>query len=79
MRQAPLYASNIEITEEKDAVALTADIIAVLNELALSKKDRQKVESAIHCLQKVQGGHHGQPDEIDSNIIAILKTADALV
>ncbi|MCJ7545711.1 MAG: hypothetical protein MUP30_02615, partial [Deltaproteobacteria bacterium] len=75
----PSYESNIEITVEKDAAALTADIITALNALSVSKKDRAMVQDAIKWLQQVQHGHHGNKEELDQDIHAILKAVDAVV
>ncbi len=78
----PPYESNIEITVEKDAAALTADIITALNALSVSKKDRAMVQDAIKWLQQVQHGqhgHHGNKEDLDQDIHAILKAVDALV
>jgi hypothetical protein len=75
----PAYESNIEITVEKDAAALIADIITALNALSVSKKDRAMVQDAIKWLQEVQQGHHGNKEELDQDIHAILKAVDAVV
>ncbi len=75
----PHYESNIEITVTKDAAALTADIITALNALSVSKKDRAMVQDVVKWLQQVQHGHHGNKEESDQDIHAILKAVDALV
>ena len=75
----PAYESNVEITVEKDAAALTADIIDALNSLTVSKKDRLKVQYAIQCLQDVRHGHHGKKEGFEDDIRDILKAVDALV
>ena len=75
----PSYESNIEITVEKDAAALITDIIDALNSLAVSKKDRPKVEYAIQQLQDVRHGHHGKKEKCEDDIRDILKAVDALV
>jgi hypothetical protein len=75
----PAYESNIEITVEKDAAALAADIIDALNGLSVSKKDRAMVQDAIKWLQQVQHGHHGKKEECEDDIHDILKAVDAVV
>jgi low affinity Fe/Cu permease len=72
----PAYESNVEITVEKDAASLTADIIAALNALSVSKKDRAMMQDAIKWLQQ---GHHGNKEELDQDIYDILKAVDAVV
>jgi hypothetical protein len=75
----PAYTSNIEITVEKDAASLTADIIAALNTLSVAKKDRAMVQDAIKWLQHLQHGHHGKKEECEDDIQDILKAVDAVV
>jgi len=75
----PAYESNVEITVEKDAAALTTDIIDALTSLSVSKKDRLKVQYAIQCLQDLRHGHHGKNEGFEDDIHDILKAVDALV
>jgi hypothetical protein len=75
----PAYTSNIEITVEKNAVALTADIIAALNALSVAKKDRAMVQDAIKWLQHMQHGQHGKKEECEDDVQDILKAVDAVM
>jgi hypothetical protein len=66
-----------EVVIGEDAATLTGKILAALNALSVSKKDRTKVKDVIHFIQAVQEGRTTKA-HMEENIQDILSAIDRL-
>ena len=70
---------NAYITVDKDAATMTGDIIAALNALTVSGKDKAKVRDAAKHIEKVQNRATDDKKDIEKNIHYTLKAIESLL
>ena len=68
-----------EIVVDMDTTFLIGDIIAELDALSVSKKDRSKVKTVIRLLEKVQERAISSERDVSKNIHDVLRAIDSLL